>query len=98
MWLEITIHDVTTTMSHVQVEAIEKATREVQVLQLLIQQMMQGWSDHIKQLPEVLRPFWQIRNDLSIENSCVTFQGRFYIPSVVKIHSSVYWLGMNKEN
>ena len=79
----ITIHDVTTTLYHFQVEATQKATREDQVLQLLMQQMMQGWPDHIKQLPAVLNPFWLLRDDSSIEHSCVTFQGRFYKPSVL---------------
>ena len=34
--LDVTIHDLTTTLSHVQVEAIQKATREDQVLQMLM--------------------------------------------------------------
>ena len=82
--LDVTIHDVTTTLNHVQVEAIQKATREDQVLQMLMQQMMQGWPDHIKLLPVALKPFWQLKENLSIEHSCVTFQGRFYIPSVLR--------------
>ena len=49
--LDVTIHDLTTTLSHVQVEAIQMATREDQVLQMLMQQMMQGWPEHIKLLP-----------------------------------------------
>ena len=40
--LDVTIHDLTSTFSHVQVEAIQKATREDQVLQMLMKQMMQG--------------------------------------------------------
>ena len=52
--------------SHVHVKAIQKTTREDQVLQLLMQQVMQGWPDHIKQLPVMLKPFWQLRDDLSI--------------------------------
>ena len=82
--LDVTIHDLTTTLNHVQVEAIQQATREDQVLQMLMQQMMQGWPDHIKLLPVALKPFWQLKEDLSIEHSCVTFQGRFYIPSVLR--------------
>ena len=66
----VTIHDVTTTLNHVQIEAIQRAAKEDQVLQLLIQQIMQGWPDHVKQLPAVLKPFWQLRDDLSIEHLC----------------------------
>ena len=61
--LDITFYDVTATMNHVQVEAMQKAAREDQVLQLLMQHMMQGWPDHIKQLPVILKPFWQLRDD-----------------------------------
>ena len=82
--LDITIHNLTTTLSHVQVEAIQKATREDQVLQMLMQKMMQGWPDCIKLLPVTLKPFWQLKEDLSTEHSCITFQGRFYIPSVLR--------------
>ena len=38
-------------------------------------------SQHCKSLPVVLHPFWQLKDDLAIELSCVTYQGRFYIPS-----------------
>ena len=79
--LDVTIHDLTTALSHVQIEAIQKATREDQVLQMLKQQIMQEWTDHIKLWPVALKPFWQLKEDLSIEHSCITFQGRFYIPS-----------------
>ena len=73
--LDVTIHDLTTTLSHVQVEAIQKATREDQVLQMLMQQMRQGWPDHIKLLPVALKPFWQLKEDMSIEHACFTFSG-----------------------
>ena len=82
--LDVTTHDLTTTLIHVQVEDIQKATREDQVLQMLMQQMMQGWPDNIKLLPVALKPFWQLKGDLSVEHSCITFQGRFYIPSVLR--------------
>ena len=82
--LNVTIHDLTTTLSHVQVEAIQRVTREDQVLQMLMLQMMQGWPDHIELLTVALNPFWELKDDLSIEHSCITFQGRFYIPSVLR--------------
>ena len=45
--------------------------------------MMQEWLDHIKLLPVPLKPFWQLKEDLSIVYLYITFQGRFYIPSVL---------------
>ena len=34
---------------------------------MLMSKMIEGFPEHIKQLPVVLRPFWQIKDDLSIE-------------------------------
>ena len=82
--LDVTTHDLTTTLSSVQAEATQKATREDQVLQMLMQQMTQGWPNHIKLLPVAIKPFLQLKDDLSIEHSCITFQGRFYIPLVLR--------------
>ena len=84
--LGVIIHDLTTSLCHVQVEAIQKSSREDQVLQMLMQQMMQGWPDHIKLLPVGLKSFQLLKDDLSIEHSCITFQGRFYISSVLRSH------------
>ena len=66
---------------HNWIAQIQKTTRQDQVLQLLMQQIMEGWPQHCKSLPVVLFPFWQLKNDQAIELSCMTYQGRFYIPS-----------------
>ena len=80
--LDVTIHEMTNQpYVHNQIAQIQKETREDQVLQLLMQQIMEGWPQHCKSLPVVLCPFWQLKDYLAIELSCVTYQGRFYIPS-----------------
>ena len=58
--LEVTIHDPTRTSSYIQVETIQKATREDQLLEMLMQQMMQGWPDLIKLLPVAPKPFYEL--------------------------------------
>ena len=47
---------------------------------------MEGWPEHVKQVPRDLKPFWQLRDDLSVEHGCVLFQGRFYIPQALRSH------------
>ena len=44
-----------------------------------MQQLIEDWPEHVKQIPRDIKPFWQLRDDLSIEHECVLFQGRFYI-------------------
>ena len=81
-WM-ITVHEMSPCFSHLQLVHIKKATQEDQVLQMLMSKMIEGFPEHIKQFPVVLRPFWQIRDDPSIEHSCVAYQGRYYIPKAI---------------
>ena len=82
--LDVTIHEMTNQpYVHNQIAQIQKATREDQVIQLLMQQIMEGWPQHCKSLPVVLCPFWQLKDDLAIELYCVTYQGKFYITSLM---------------
>ena len=80
--LDVTIHEMTNQpYVHNWVAQIQKEAREDQVLQLPMQQIMEGWPQHCKSLPVVLCPFWQLKDDLAIELSCMTYQSRFNIPS-----------------
>ena len=45
---------------------------------------MEGWPEYVKQVPRDLKPFWQLRDDLSTEHGCVLFQGRFYMPQAMR--------------
>ena len=78
--LDVTIHELTSQIYRIQVESIQKATQQDNTLQLLIQQMFEGWPESCRKLPEMLRPFWQWRDDLSIEQLCITWKGGCFIP------------------
>ena len=64
-WLDVTVHERSPCISHLQLVHIKKATQEDQVLQMLMSKNDRRVPGHIKQLPVVLRPFWQIRDDFS---------------------------------
>ena len=91
--LDVTVHEMSPCISHLQLVHIKKATQEDQVLQMLMSKMIEGFPEHIKQLPVVLRPFWQIRDDLSIEHSCMAYQGRYYIPKAIREQALASQLG-----
>ena len=83
--MDVTIHELTTTMSRVQVETIQKATKEDTTPQLLMQQIIKGWpKGRCRELPDVLKPYWQFREHLAIEDSCITWKGRFFIPIALR--------------
>ena len=71
-------------INHLQLVHIQKATQEDQVLQMSMSKMIEGFPEHIKQLTVVLRPFWQIRDDLSIEHSYLAYKGRYYMPKAIR--------------
>ena len=49
-----------------------------------MQQLMEGWPEYVKQVPRDLKPFWQLRDNLSVEHGCVLFPGMFYIPQALR--------------
>ena len=74
-------------MSRVQVETIQKATQEDTTLQLLMQQMIKGWTkERCRKLLYVLKPYWQFREHLAVKHFYITWKGRFFIPIVLRPH------------
>ena len=55
--LDITFHEMNPCISHLQLVHIQKSSQEDQVLQIFMSKMIEGFPEHIKQLPVVLRPF-----------------------------------------
>ena len=55
--LDVTTNELIPQLSRIQVESIQKATQQEQTLQLLIQQMLEGWPESCRKLPDILRSF-----------------------------------------
>ena len=54
--LDVTIHEIIQQpMLHIKVQEIQQATKKDQILQLLMQQQMEGWPEHYKRLPVTLQ-------------------------------------------
>ena len=52
-----------------------------------MQQMIKGWpKEGCRKLPDVLKPYWQFREHLTIKHSCITWKGRFFIPLALRPH------------
>ena len=56
--LDVTIHEITPDLSHIQIETIQQATKEDPTLQPLMKQLMEGLPEHVKQVPRDLKSFW----------------------------------------
>lgn len=51
------------------------------VMQSLKQYILSGWPNRVSKVPECIRPFWNIRNELSIVNDIVFRGERYVIPT-----------------
>ena len=50
-------------------------------LALLKHTIMQGWPKSIKQVPQVLQPFWTFREELTVEDGLILKGSRIVIPN-----------------
>ena len=69
-------------------------------LALLKHTIMQGWPSSIKQVPQVLQPYWTFREELTVEDGLILKGIRIAIPA--KKHETILklihegHLGLNK--
>lgn len=50
------------------------------LLQQLFQQVMQGWPDSVKEVDPTVKPYWLLRDDISVENGLVLLGSRVIVP------------------
>ena len=56
-----------------------------ETMQLLIQQLLQGWPNYCKEVDPALNKYWALRDDLSIEDDCIAYLGTLVIPPSLKM-------------
>ena len=78
--LDFTIHELTPCMTLIHVSMICEEQKKDATLQLLIQQLIQGWPNHCKEVDPALNKYWALRDDISIEDGCIAYLGRLIIP------------------
>ena len=66
---------------------LRMSTQEDDELTLLRHTIMQGWPSTIKEVPNVLQPYWTFREELTVENDVVLKGTRIVIPH--KKHEAV---------
>ena len=78
--LDFTIHELTPCMTLIQVSMICEEQKKDATMQLLIQQLIQGWPNHCKEVDTALNKYWAPRDDISIEDGCIAYLCRLIIP------------------
>ncbi|CAB4017439.1 transposon Tf2-1 poly [Paramuricea clavata] len=77
----------------VELQQIKDETAKDGTLQILTEQVMQGWPDSIKKTQQAIKPYWNNRDDISIQEGVLLLGSRIIIPKSLrqkilqKIHS-----------
>jgi len=73
-------------------------TAKDQTLQLLSHQVVQGWPDSIKKVDSVVKPYWSMRDDISVEDRILLLGSRVMVPESGNILQQIHegHLGIEK--
>ena len=63
---------------------LQEATKGDPVMQVLTSQIMAGWPKTIKEIKDDIRPFWDYRDELSVENGLVVKGCRIIVPTAMR--------------
>ena len=67
-----------------ELDIICEETRKDPTIKLLMLYISTGWPCECRRLPQELHPYWNFREDLSVEDGLVTKGSRLLIPSTLK--------------
>ena len=66
------------------IKDIQQCTREDSVLCELIETIIVGWPENIKQVPTDIRQYWSYRDELAVENGVILKGERVFIPEPLR--------------
>jgi hypothetical protein len=92
--MNVEIHQVCPQFSNSMLERIKVSTSNDPELRALKEQFYQGWPAAIKEVPQILKPYWSYRDEITIEDGIMMKGHRIIIPKVLqpeillKLHAS----------
>ncbi|CAB3997498.1 Retrovirus-related Pol poly from transposon [Paramuricea clavata] len=83
--MNVEIHEVCPQFSSEMIEKVKLETTSDQELMMLKTIVHEGWPTSIKEVPQVLKPYWCYRDEISIENGILMKGQRIIIPSTLQV-------------
>ena len=69
---------------NVKLKEVQEAALDDQVYQQLKSLILSGFPHSKAKLPDVLKPFWQVRHDLAVDDDLIVYGCRLYIPKAIR--------------
>ena len=92
--MNVGIHLVCPQFSNNMLDRIKDSTSKDHELKVLKEQVYQGWPNLIKEVPEILKPYWSYRDEIALEDGIMMKGHRIIIPKemqpeiLLKLHAS----------
>jgi transposase InsO family protein len=83
--MNVEIHEVCPQFSSEMIEKVKLATTSDQELMMLKTIVHEGWPTSIKDVPQVLKPYWCYRDEITIDNGMLMKGQRIIIPSILQV-------------
>ncbi|XP_028404008.1 uncharacterized protein K02A2.6-like [Dendronephthya gigantea] len=68
----------------VELQQIKEETARDGALQILSEQVIQGWPDSIKKIQQAVKPYWNNRDDISIQEGLLFLGSRIIVPESLR--------------
>ena len=81
--MQVKIHHVSE-FSPVELQKIKDETAKDETLQILSRQVVEGWPDSIKKIQQAIKPYWNNRDDISIQEGVLLLGSRIIIPESLR--------------
>ena len=65
-------------------EEFKEETAKYKILQLLSPKVIQGWPDSVKKIDPEEKPYWPLRDDISIEDGVIFLGSRVIVPDSLR--------------
>ena len=82
--IKLDVRVVMLNFSENKIKDIQQCTREDSVLCELIETIIVGWPENIKQVPTDIRQYWSYRDELAVENGVILKGERVFIPEPLR--------------
>ena len=65
-------------------EEFKEETAKDETLQLLSRKVIQGWPDSVKKIDPEVKPYWLLREDISVEDGLIFLGSRVIVPESLR--------------
>ena len=83
--MNVEIHEVCSQFSSEMIEKVKQATTSDEELMMLKKIVHEGWPTSIKEVPQILKPYWSYRDEITIDNGILMKGQRIIISSVLQV-------------